>query len=235
MPGSPPAPDPNEAVACARRLADGLDPRLRYHDARHTFAEVVPAVRALAHAAGVGPDVRDLLVVAAAFHDLGFLALPDGARAHDLAPVRGTDGCGHERVGAALMRRTLAPLGYGDAALDRIERTILATRLGHRPTTLEERLLSDADLALLGSRAFPIRNEDLRLERAALGVAPVRRAVWARTQADFLLRHRFASEVAERAYGPERARNERLLRSYARTGRRPVAGRTSLSGGAERD
>ncbi len=234
MHGSAPAPDPDQAVARARRLADRLDPRLRYHDARHTFCEVLPAARSLARAAGVGPDLRDVLLVAAAFHDLGFLALPDGGGRFDLPPVRGPDGRGHERAGVALMRRELAPLGYDEGTLDRIARTILATRLPQRPASLEERLLADADLSLLGARTFPLRNEELRLERLALGGAPVPRAVWARKQSDFLLRHRFATEVAERAYGPGRARNARLLRSYARTGRTPAPGRSSLARGARR-
>ncbi|MEX2500994.1 MAG: HD domain-containing protein [Trueperaceae bacterium] len=220
MPADRPGPGASAAIAEARRLANGLDPRLSYHDAFHTFYEVLPAARRLATAAGVNATTRRRLEVAACFHDLGFLRLPrpDGRTPRpseveaDAEPLRDARGTGHEQASVELMRSTCAPLGFGGDALDEISGMILATRLPQRPRTLGERLMADADLALLGSGTFPNRNERLRLERAQLGER-LSRPSWLRSQIRFLLRHRFTSTEGERLFGVVRRRNAAILRA----------------------
>lgn len=178
----------------ARRLADGLDARLRYHDVRHTFVDVLGAARALAADLGVAGRDLELIEVAVAFHDLGFL---HGRQQH-------------ERAGVALARDVLAAHGFTDEEIDRVAGMILATRLPQRPRTLHDRIVADADMAALAAPDFLARNEDLRLELVAYG-RPSRPSAWLAQQRRFVLAHRFHTDAAERRFGPGRARNATLL------------------------
>jgi len=186
--------DVEGAVDEARRLADGLDARLRYHDARHTFAEVLPAARALAAAEGL--DARDaaLVEVAAAWHDLGLLETRRG----------------HERAGVRMVRERLPRHGLSPDEVDAVAGMILATRLPQRPTTAAERVLADADLAVLAAPDFLERNEDLRIETSLLeGWRP--KVAWWLAQRRFLLAHVDHTAAARERYAARRRRNADAL------------------------
>lgn len=196
-------PDAAGAVREARALAAELPDHLRYHDARHTFDEVLPAARRLAEDLGVGPRDRARIEAAVAFHDLGFL----------------TAAVGHEPAGVERARRALPALGYDEDDVEAIAGMILATRLPQRPITPAERIVADADLSVLAAPDFLRRNEDLRLELAAAGRG-LPRPAWLQQQRRFLLTHRYHTVAAERRFGPGRRRNAvrlgaRLDRAYA--------------------
>jgi predicted metal-dependent HD superfamily phosphohydrolase len=187
------------AVDEARRLARGLDRRLRYHDARHTFGEVLPAARELAAAVGLDPRERALVEVAAAWHDLGLLETRQG----------------HEQAGIRMARERLPRFGLSEAEIDAIAGMILATRLPQRPTTEAERVVADADLSVLASPDFLERNEDLRIETSLLdGWRP--KLAWWTAQRRFLLAHVDHTEAARERYAAGRLRNAEALRTRAR-------------------
>lgn len=180
----------SEAVALARRLAGRLDPRLTYHDARHTFDEVVPAALQLADDLGVDAHNRGLLEVAAAWHDLGHLETRSG----------------HEVVAMAMVREHLPPLGFTKDEIERIAGMILATRLPQWPRDLYERILADADLAVLAAPDFPTRNDDLHRELSTFG-RWLPKIPWWIDQRRFLLGHRYHTPVARDRYRDGRLRN----------------------------
>ncbi len=192
-------PDLAGALDQASSLAAGLDPALRYHGARHTFDEVLPAARALAADLHLSDRERALVEAAAAFHDLGFLE----RRA------------GHEQAAVEMVRRLLPSHGFDADAIERIAGMILATKLPQRPSTTLERIVADADMAVLASKAFLRRNEDLRLELMAAGGALPRRA-WIAQQRRFLLGRRDHTTAARLRFGPGRRRNARLLAAWDR-------------------
>lgn len=199
MPASLTSPDVAGAVDEARRLAEGLDRRLRYHDARHTFAEVLPAARALAAAVGLDVRERALVEVAAAWHDLGLLETRRG----------------HEEAGIRMVREHLPRHGFSDAEIDAVAGMILATRLPQRPTTDAERVLADADLSVLASSDFLERNEDLRIETSLLDGYRSKMAWWT-SQRRFLLAHVDHTDAARERYAADRLRNAEALRARAR-------------------
>jgi predicted metal-dependent HD superfamily phosphohydrolase len=187
------------AVDEARRLADGLDPRLRYHDARHTFGEVLPAARLLAAAEGLSARDAALVEVAAAWHDLGLLE----TRA------------GHEWAGVRMVRERLPRLGFAPEDVEAVAGMILATRLPQRPTTRAERVIADADLAVLAAPDFLARNEDLRIETSLLdGWRP--KLAWWLSQRRFLSAHVDHTVAARERYAAARRRNADALAQRAR-------------------
>ena len=188
------------AVAEARRLSADLDPRLTYHDARHTFEEVVPAALALADDLGVDPHNRGLIEVAAAWHDLGHLVTRSG----------------HEQAAMDLVRDHLPRFGFREDEIERIAGMILATRLPQWPRNVYERIVADADLAVLAAPNFLERNDDLRREMSTFG-RWLPRVPWWIQQREFLLSHRYHTPAARDRYLVGRLRNADLLEERQRT------------------
>lgn len=198
-----PWPDHDGAVRYALdRLARELAPHLTYHNLQHTRDDVLPAAERLAQLRSLVMPDRQLLRVAAAFHDLGHVV----------------DSLDHERIGVASARSVLPPLGFTDVDLDRIEGMILATRMPQTPLNDEQSLLVDADLDSLGRDDFLDTSRALWLERRALG-HDIPWARWLVTQRDFLLRHRYFTDVARALRDAGKQRNlERLERLIHGTG-----------------
>lgn len=195
-----PWPDHDRAVRYALdRLARELAPHLTYHCLQHTRDDVLPAAERLAQLRGLAMHDRQLLRVAAAFHDLGHVV----------------DSLDHERIGAAAARSVLPPLGFTDDDLDRIEGMILATRMPQTPLNDEQSLLADADLDSLGRDDFLDTSRALWRERRALG-HDIPWPVWLNTQRAFLLRHHYFTDVARALRDAGKQRNlERVERLIA--------------------
>lgn len=190
MPGDTTIGDVEGALELARKLSQGLDERLTYHDARHTFDEVLPAARVLAEDLGVDRHNRALLEVAAGFHDLGHLETRSG----------------HEVVGMDMVREKLPALGFNNDDIERIAGMILATRLPQWPRDVYERVLADADLAVLASTNFIERNDDLHREMCVFG-RWLPKVPWWIQQRAFLLGHRYHTPAARDRYLEGRLNN----------------------------
>jgi len=175
--------DTEGAIAYALdRLVAELPSHYTYHNLAHTAEGVLPAVVRLAAASGVDRADGDLLRVAAAFHDLGFL--------HRVV--------GHEITSARMAAQVLPGFGFDRRSIDIIMGTILATRLPQSPRTPLEEILADADLDSLGRADFFDRNIDLRQEMAFLDQPPDL-ADWYASQIEFLQSHHYFTPAARQA------------------------------------
>jgi predicted metal-dependent HD superfamily phosphohydrolase len=121
----------------AEQVVDGLlaryrEPHRRYHTLKHLASVLVTCDELLLTCPAVDPAAVRL---AAWFHD----AIYDPAAA------------GNEAASAALARRELTFLGHPPARIDDVERLVLATA-GHDAQSDDERVLLDADLAILAAR-----------------------------------------------------------------------------------
>jgi len=162
------------------RLEAELSPDLYYHSLRHTRDDVMPATRRLAAMAGVSEVETRLLVVAAAFHDIGFTQ-----KRQD-----------HELVGIQIATQVLPKFGFERDHIAAINGMILATRLPQSPQNELEALLADADLDVLGREEdFFIRSNHLRQEWATIGDL-VTDEEWYRSQLEFLHEHSYFTDVA---------------------------------------
>lgn len=117
-----------------RLLAAYASPHRHYHDTRH-LAEVLERLDVLLTQPELGDVDRDVVVLAAWFHDAVYDGLPDDV----------------ERS-AELARSTLTEAGLPDVHVAEVTRLVRLT-LEHRPAAhdLAGQVLSDADLAILAA------------------------------------------------------------------------------------
>jgi uncharacterized protein len=189
-------PDYAGAIAYAlTRLEKELSPRLTYHNLWHTQEDVMPASIQLARHIGVSEAEIQLLAVAAAFHDIGFVKTF----------------VNHEIIGARIVSQVLPEFGFVARQIEAIMGMIIATRLPQSPRSLLEEILADADLDALGRQDFMARNDCLRQEWANYGqVIPIK--PWYEGQIAFMKGHTYFTAVAHMLRHETKMRNIRLLK-----------------------
>lgn len=190
------APHYDDAVTYAlKRLQTELPVTYTYHNLIHTRDDVLPAAVHLAMLSGCTPTQIELVRVAAAFHDLGFVEV---RRQHELA-------------GARLAAEVLPRFGFTPRAVEQIMGMIVATRLPQCPQTLMERILADADLDVLGREDFLERNAALHKE-VNHHDGETEEVEWYQSQLAFLERHTYFTNAARSLRGAGEQANLQQLR-----------------------
>ena len=160
-----------------------LAPRLVYHSFRHTAA-VVKEARALGEAAGLGETDQEALVLAAWFHDTGYIDVYDG----------------HEYRSMELAGEWLMAQGYPADRVELIQHIIRATHRDESADTELQQLLVDADMSSMGREEFFANAELLRAEWETVLGQSYSNTEWAETQLNFLLSAKFHSDAAKDRY-----------------------------------
>lgn len=186
-----------EAIQFAfNQLATRLPADLTYHNLWHSQVGVTTAVSCYAEIEGLSTLDTLLLRVAAAYHDIGFIDTITN----------------HEEMGATCVRQTLPRFGFDEGQISKIIGMIMATKLPQSPRTLQEEIMADADLDVLGRDDFFERNEALRLE---LGwyQRPYTQTEWYEYQLDFLTHHTYFTQAAKQTRQKGKEANIQALRS----------------------
>ena len=180
----------NRTVGVAFELLGKKLPKgLAYHNMDHTEA-VYSAALALAKAEKLSEYYTEMLLIAAAFHDVGFIEKYDS----------------NERIGARIARETMTKESYPEDDMVMVENLIVrGTTLSADPNGIErqhpitrlERVLADADLFYLSGKYGEYSKTAglLRKEREAQGIK-VDELEWERSLVKFLSLHKFLSEGA---------------------------------------
>lgn len=165
------------------RLKNELAEHLYYHSPAHT-QDVIESSERIATALQVGEDEMNLLRVAAAYHDCGFLVTYSG----------------HEAAGCEIARQTLPEHGFRTEDIERICAMIMATRVPQEPQSLLAEILCDADLDYLGRDDFYTIGQQLFKEWMHVGIV-MDEQTFNRIQVKFLNAHRYRTPacIAQRA------------------------------------
>lgn len=128
-------------------------------------------------------DALRLLLVAAAYHDIGYLQSAQN----------------HEAISSAMAKDILPPFGYTDDELATICGIIMATKLPQTPHTILEQIICDADLDYLGRDDFFDIGKGLYKEMRHR-VIVTNEEDWNRLQVSFLENHHYftATAIAQR-------------------------------------
>lgn len=176
------------------RLSQELAPTLHYHCLAHTFDDVVPAAVRFGRDSGFKGEDLGLIETAAIYHDIGYLV---GRQEH-------------ENIGVDICYEVLPTFGYRPAHLERIAAMIMATQLPQNATTLEARIIADADMDSLGREDFLHTSLALRRELESIGIYRTD-AEWFRGQLFFLKNHRYFTNAAQRLRQQGKEKNMQLL------------------------
>jgi uncharacterized protein len=172
------------------RLERDLPPNLLYHGIAHTRDDVVPATELLAKMEGLKRESFYLLLTAAWFHDLGFVEQP----------------AYHELISARIASKILPGFGYTKAQIEIIRWIIFATIIPQAPKTILEKIMTDADLGVLGRDDFMLRNGNLRHELAFFG-KEFTDAEWFTGQLKFLETHTYFTLSAHTLWDTNQLKN----------------------------
>jgi len=180
-----------------RRLREGLPPSLLYHSARHT-EDVLEQVLLFALTDGLTLRECELLAIAAAYHDIGFL-------------VRVSE---NEVLGAATAEEAmLKEGGFSSGELAEVKTAILDTQVritagGPRQVSTSKlsNYLLDADVSNLGRDDFFDKAELVRKENGVTDQATFLKGLRV-----FLDAHRWYSPAGQRLRAQGKRKNVKLL------------------------
>jgi len=153
------------------RLEKELPEFLLYHGHHHTL-DVMEATERIARHEGVNEDDLSVLLVAAAFHDSGFIF------GHEE----------HEKTGCGIAKEILPDYGFSKDTIELICKMIMATKVPQTPTGTLSDILCDADLDYLGRDDFGPVASSLFSELRNLELVTDEK-VWNRIQLGFLSDH----------------------------------------------
>jgi predicted metal-dependent HD superfamily phosphohydrolase len=164
-------------------FAKELPAKLTYHSLGHTET-VVKECRALAPAAQLSAENTENLLLAAWFHDAGYLDVYDG---HEFRSM--------ERAGTWLVEH-----GLPKARIELIQELIKTTHRDSPPETELQKLLCDADMSNLARDDYRSRAELLRTEWELVLNKTYTTPEWTELQLNFMLAHKYLSEAGKDRY-----------------------------------
>ncbi len=119
-------------------LKESLPDHLTYHSLEHTLDVYNETIRLAKSEKIVSNDDMTILLTAAIYHDMGFVASE----------------LNHEQQSSIICMSLLPNYGYSDVEINRVCDIIMATKLPQTPTSHLAEILCDADLDYLGRDDF---------------------------------------------------------------------------------
>lgn len=173
-----------------------LSNRYLFHNYKHT-TDVVQATKKLAEESEIEEEEKELMLIAAWFHDAGLVDTYEG----------------HEKASANLAEDFLKENNYSEPQIEEVKRLILSTNPEHVPKDLPEEILHDADISHIGKKGFFRKGELLRVETEHFTNKTFSELSWQKDQYDFLINHDFITQAAKEKYEKRRAKNIKKQRS----------------------
>ncbi len=154
-----------------------------YHNFTHT-AEVAKATEEIADAMGIKEDEKEVLLIAAWFHDIGHIETCNG----------------HEDIGIKLAKQFLTENNYPLGKIEKVVSLINATRMPRDPKNILEEIICDADLHHLGTNSYDKRSELYKNEIEAHKRSKIKEVDWLQNNLEFLKEHKFYTSFAKDRY-----------------------------------
>lgn len=169
------------------------NPALLYHNYSHTLkvVEHVDEIRAFYPLAEAEIFV---LQAAAWFHDVGQLT---------------SNGKNHEEIGVGVMRDCLLPFELPNETLQAIEQCIMATKVPHKPTSLLDEIICDADTYNLGTDEFLVTDALLKREYELRGLSTEN---WDENTLRFLSAHKYFTVYCQQLLNAAKDKNVESVR-----------------------
>ncbi len=168
--------------------------------------KVVAKTQLMAEHSDVTEEEKTLLIIAAWFHDIGFIKTEKG----------------HEEVSAEMAEDFLE----GKLSQDQIElvkQIILATRMDEEPHSLLEEIIKDGDMAHLGGKDYFERSNALRQEWKNCENKEYTDEEWFKINEDFMLDQHYRTEAGREIFNTQKEKNLVSLREKMANHNKPTA------------
>jgi predicted metal-dependent HD superfamily phosphohydrolase len=152
-----------------------------YHNYQHTL-ETCEAAEKLAKECEMGSEDFEILMIAAWFHDTGYI--------YSYA--------GHEEKSIEIVRDFLQKRNYPLPKMNKVIQCIEATKREIIPNGLPEQILCDADIMSIGDKNFFAKADLLRAEWENFQIRLCDEIEWAETQLEFLSAATFHTPQADK-------------------------------------
>lgn len=172
-------------------LKDKLSNLYSYHNFNHTLT-VVNAVKELCKKEEVNDDEKEMLLIAAWFHDTGYITGYEN----------------HENESVKIATAFLKEKEQSDEFIAKVSNLIMSTVKEYIPKTHLEKIIKDADFAHLMGAEYATTCELLRIELKNTWNLNFSNEEWAKENLNFLLnKHRFYTDYAQRKWQPLKEKN----------------------------
>lgn len=172
-------------------LNEQLDKQFLYHNISHT-QRVVEKVQELVEAAQFSEEDTERLLLAAWFHDTGFIVNSDN----------------HEEESVQIALDFLSKENVEATTIEAISKLILSTKMIVEPTTDLEKLLRDADCSHVGSKNYDEFTQLLQKEQELLTNTEIKDTDWLAGNIDFLSnQHQFYTASASKKWEKQKSKN----------------------------
>ncbi|WP_412850750.1 Pycsar system effector family protein [Chryseobacterium sp. PMSZPI] len=166
-------------------------PELIYHNLQHTIS-VVTASEIMADHYQYGEKLKALLLIAAWFHDTGYLT---------------TKGENHEMVSIEIAEKFLKNNGISNDDTQFVKRCILATQMPQNPQTEEDKIICDADLHHFSLPDFFEYNDRLWKEKEKILNKEIPKEEWLEDTLKLMSSHSYFTTYADAHYTPGKQNN----------------------------
>ena len=179
----------------SKLLKDKLSNSYTYHNFNHTF-DVVAAVSTLADSENISSSDKEILLIAAWFHDTGYIK-----------------GCSnHEDCSIVIASDFLLENGKSTDYIEKVAGLIKATKKEYIPQTLSEKIIKDADYYHILNDDYIFNCEGLRNEWENIEGKSFTDKDWAVENLNFLTNiHRFYTDYALENWQPLKEKNIKRL------------------------
>lgn len=172
-------------------LSEELPGNCLYHNLTHT-KRVFKSTKEIIANSEVSQEDEQALLLAALLHDIGH--------------VQGCDQ--HEETSVELGAAFLKEQGADPAMIDKVSKTIMATRFDVAPTNLLEQIIRDADASHFAKDYFQEASEFLRLELRLQGREDYNKAQWLDGNIALLENtHQYYTDYAKKHWNPKKQEN----------------------------
>lgn len=161
-----------------------------YHNLQHTI-DTVKGCKKIASGSKCSSAELEILIIAAWFHDTGYLESPKD----------------HEKISAAICKSFLIKNKYAPENIESIIKCIIATKLNHNPQNMLEAIICDADLISLGQKKYHELNDLLKLEIELRENKKIDDFAWLKRSLKFLQSHKFHTGYAQVHFNSQLEKN----------------------------
>ena len=173
-----------------QQFKDKLSPEYSFHNLDHT-KRVVEAAKLLAEKEQVSEEDKEILLLAAWFHDVGYC-------------VSCTK---HESIGMGVAEQFLREHDVNEIQIQSVTKLINATSLQVNPENVLEKIIKDADTSHISSDHFLEITESLREECKKAHDMKLSRKDWATQNLIFLSKHRYYTDFAQNNWEEQKQKN----------------------------